>query len=146
MFWPRERGDISLIQQAIPKLQEFANAHTGATGAWRSLARAKLEVGSIDEGLDILKNAVALAKDDDDLRAEYWTELGRQGRYEQVLADAATLPDMPKRDWKLRWNEAEAYARAGKKVEARAAFTQINMDANLQVDVRRRAKRAVNSL
>ena len=49
---------------------------------------------------------------------------------------------MGKRDWKLRWNEAEAYAGLGKKVEARAAFSAINFDETLHVDMRKRAKRA----
>jgi Flp pilus assembly protein TadD len=145
-FWPKDKQDLAFIRGALPKLQEFVNAHTGAAGAWRSLARAKLALGAIDEGLQILKDAVKLAKDDDDLRAEYWTELARQGRHEDVLADAATVPDMAKRDWRLRWNEAEALLRAGKKIEARAAFTQINMDSSLLVDVRRRAKRAVKNM
>ena len=62
------------------------------------------------------------------------------------LSDAARLENMGKRDWKLRWNEAEAYAGLGKNVEARGAFSAINFDETLHVDVRRRAKRAVTAL
>jgi Flp pilus assembly protein TadD len=71
---------------------------------------------------------VASTPADDDLRAEYWSELGKQQRYAAILADAAKITDMAKRDWKLRWNEAEAYAGSGKRVEARAAFSAINFD------------------
>ena len=53
---------------------------------------------------------------------------------------------MQKRDWKLRWNEAEAYTGLGKRVEARAAFSAINFDESLHVDIRKRAKRAVKSI
>ena len=48
--------------------------------------------------------------------------------------------------WKLRWNEAEAYLRLGKRLEARAAFSAINFDDKVHVDIRKRAKRAVKSL
>jgi tetratricopeptide (TPR) repeat protein len=141
-FWPADKTDIALVSEAVAPLREFAERHPSAPGPWRSLARAKIAVGSTDEGLDLMKKAASLAKDDDDLRAEYWTELGRQSRFEDILADAAAVPDMGKRDWKLRWNEAEALVRTGKKIEARAAFTQINADTSLHVDVRKRAKRA----
>ena len=53
---------------------------------------------------------------------------------------------MKTRDWRLRWNEAEAYQGLGRQVEARACFSAINFDENLHVDIRRRAKRAVASL
>ena len=53
---------------------------------------------------------------------------------------------MGKRDWKLRWNEAEAFAGSGKRVEARAAFSALNFDDTLHVDLRKRAKRAVKSI
>ena len=53
---------------------------------------------------------------------------------------------MSQRDWKLRWNEAEAYGGLGKKLEARAAFSAINFDDRLHVDIRKRAKRAVKSI
>jgi tetratricopeptide (TPR) repeat protein len=145
-FWPRKRDDIGVIEKATAPLKEYAEKHPTASGAWRSLARAKLAIGSVDEGLLLFKKATELAKDDDDLRAEYWTELGRQTRYAEILEDAATLSDMPRRDWKLRWNEAEALVRAGKKIEARAAFSQINFDKTLHVDVRKRALRAANAV
>jgi tetratricopeptide (TPR) repeat protein len=147
-FWPqgKDKEDIAKVNEAIGPLKAYAEKHAKVPGAWRSLARAKLAVSSIDEAYELFKKALDLAKDDDDLRAEYWTELGRQTKYAEILADAANVPDMGKRDWKLRWNEAEALARAGKKVEARAAFTQINMDTSLHVDVRKRAKRAAGSV
>ena len=144
-FWPKEKDDIAIIEKSIAPLREFAEKHPAAAGVWRSLSRAKLAIGATEEGLTLLKRAVDLAKDDDDLRTEYWTELGKQTRYEDILADAATIADMPRRDWRLRWNEAEAFARKGKKIEARAAFAQIGADPSLHVDVRKRAKRAGNA-
>jgi hypothetical protein len=53
---------------------------------------------------------------------------------------------MGSRDWALRWQEAEAYAGLGKRMEARAAFSAINHDDKLHVDIRKRAKRAVKSM
>jgi hypothetical protein len=53
---------------------------------------------------------------------------------------------MAKRDWKLRWQEAEAYLGLGKKLEARGAFSAINYDESLHVDIRKRAKRAVGQI
>jgi tetratricopeptide (TPR) repeat protein len=146
-FWPvgKDREDLARIQEAIPHLQAFADKHPGAAGALRSLARAKLQV-SIDEAFELFKRAIALAPEDDDLRGEYWTELGRQTKYAEIIADAATVKEMPKRDWKLRWNEAEALARTGKKLEARTAFSQIQMDPTLHADVRKRAKRAAAAI
>lgn len=145
-FWPKDRTDIALVDKALPALATFANQHPTVAGAWRSLARAKLVVGAIDEGLALFEKATSLAERDDDLRAEYWAELARVGRTADVIKDAATIADMPSRDWRLRWNEAEALAREGKIVEARAAFTQINFDESLLADVRKRAKRAANSV
>jgi hypothetical protein len=89
---------------------------------------------------------VSLAPNDDDLRAELWAELGKQQRYADILRDAGKIEDMGKRDWKLRWNEAEAYAGLEKKVEARAVFSAINFDETLHVDIRKRAKRAVKAI
>jgi tetratricopeptide (TPR) repeat protein len=115
-------------------------------GAWRTLSRAYLATGRIDEAMELFQKALGIAPADDDLRAEYWSELGRHQRYTEILADAAKITDMTQRDWKLRWNEAEAYAGLGKKQEARAAFSAINFDDRLHVDIRRRAKRAVKSI
>jgi len=145
-FWPADTNDIQKVNEATPALAAFAEAHPTCPGVWRSLARAKLAAGAIDPAIDLFAKAVELSPDDDDLRAEYWAELGKQQRYDAILADAARVKDMAKRDWKLRWNEAEAFAGLGKKVEARAAFSAINFDDSLHVDVRKRAKRAVSSI
>ncbi|AUX42040.1 hypothetical protein SOCE26_034650 [Sorangium cellulosum] len=145
-FWPQDPADIQQVNAAIPALAAFVAAHPDSAGARRSLARAELVAGRIDDALAGFASAVALAPEDDDLRAEYWSELGKQQRYKEILADAAKLEDIGKRDWKLRWNEAEAYAALGKNIEARAAFSAINFDESLHVDVRRRAKRAVKTM
>jgi tetratricopeptide (TPR) repeat protein len=145
-FWPADRGDIQRVNEALPALRAFADAHEGTAGAWRSLARAMLIVGRNDEAIELFAKAVSLKPADDDLRAEYWSELGKAARFDEILADAGRITDMNKRDWQLRWNEAEAFLGAGKRVEARAAFSAINFDDSLHVDVRKRAKRAVKSL
>jgi Flp pilus assembly protein TadD len=99
------------------------------------------KAGAADDSLDTLKKAVSLAPNDDDIRATYWIELGRAGKWDDVVADSVTL-DMKKRNWKLRWNEAEAYAALGKKTEARAVYGDLNADETLPLDLRKRAKRA----
>jgi Flp pilus assembly protein TadD len=103
-------------------------------------------VGRAEDAIDLLKKAVDLAPADDDLRSELWHELTKQQRYQEILDDVAKLGDMKARDWRLRWNEGEAYAGLGKKTEARACFSAVNFDESLHVDIRRRAKRAVNGL
>jgi tetratricopeptide (TPR) repeat protein len=145
-FWPADVNDIKRIHEATPELLAFAEAHPGSAGIWRTLARAYLATGRIDDALALFVRVIAITPDDDDLRAEYWTELGRHQRYAEVLADAAKLGEMGKRDWKLRWNEADAYAGLGKKMEARACFSALNFDDQLHVDIRKRAKRAVKSI
>ncbi|HTC72866.1 MAG TPA: tetratricopeptide repeat protein [Solirubrobacteraceae bacterium] len=141
-WWPAERHDLMQLQQAVPRLQAHAEAHPQAAGAWRTLARAKLALGDPDSALPLLERSVALAPDDDEARAEWWGELLRRGGAEKVLADAATISGISKRDWKLRWSEAEAFAAANRTMEARAAFAAINHDESLLTDVRKRAKRA----
>ena len=145
-FWPSDKNDVKLIGEAVPALQKFSEAHPESAGAWRTLARAYLAIGRIDDAMELFVKAIALTPADDELRAEYWSELGRHQRYPEILADAAKITDMSSRDWKLRWNEAEAYAGIGKKMEARAAFSAINFDDRLHVDIRRRAKRAVKGI
>ena len=145
-FWPTDVNDIQQVNDAIPALAAFAEAHAASPGVWRSLARATLTAGRIDEAIELFGKAVSLAPADDDLRAELWAELGKQQRYGDILKDAGKLEDMGKRDWKLRWNEAEAYAGLEKKVEARAVFSSINYDESLHVDIRKRAKRAVKAI
>ncbi|HMY20312.1 MAG TPA: hypothetical protein PKA58_28490, partial [Polyangium sp.] len=66
--------------------------------------------------------------------------------YQEIIDDAGKIENINKRDWKLRWNEAEAYLGLGRKFEARGAFTAINFDESLHVDIRKRAKRAVKSI
>ena len=145
-FWPADHNDIEKVNAALGPLTAFAEAHPESAGLWRSIARAKRILGAVEQSAALFAKAVSLAPGDDELRAEYWAELGKQARYDAILADAASLPDIGKRDWKLRWNEAEAYAGLGKKMEARAAFSAINFDEALHVDIRKRAKRAVKTL
>lgn len=145
-FWPAKADDIEKVNGAIPALKEFAEAHASSAGVWRSLARAYDVVGRHDDALETFAKAVGLAPEDDEIRAEYWSSLGKQARFEEILADAAKITDMGKRNWKLRWNEAEAYSGLGKHLEARAAFSAINFDESLHVDIRKRAKRAVKMM
>ena len=79
-FWPSDPADIQKVSEAIPALAAFVAAHPESAGARRSLARAELVAGRIDDALAGFAAAVALAPGDDDLRAEYWTELGKQQR------------------------------------------------------------------
>jgi tetratricopeptide (TPR) repeat protein len=144
-FWPDNKNDIEAVHAAVTPLGAFVEKNPTSPGALRSIARAYLVIGRVDDGLDTLKKAVSLKPEDDDLRGEWWTELGRRQRFEEILKDADALGDMKKRDWRLRWNEAEAYKGVGKKVEARACFSAINFDESLHVDIRRRAKRAVEN-
>ncbi len=145
-FWPKEVKDIAQVHACIPALAAFAEAHAGAAGPLRSLARAKAAAGSDDEACEVFAKAVALAPADDELRAEYWAQLSHTKKFDDVIKDAASISDIGKRDWKLRWNEAEAMRGAGKKTEAQAAFSALNADETLHVEVRRRAKKAVNAL
>jgi len=145
-FWPEDTGDLHTVNATIPELSKFADAHADSAGVWRSLGRAMLIVGRDEEALEKLGKAVELDVGDDDLRAEWWSELGKQRRFERIVSDAEKIGNMNERDWKLRWNEAEAYAGLGKRLEARTLFTNINADGKLHVDVRKRAKRAVQSI
>jgi tetratricopeptide (TPR) repeat protein len=141
-WWPAERHDLEQLQAAMPQLEAHAAAHPTSAGAWRMLARARLAIGDADTAMALFEKAVALAPGDDDLRAEWWAELVRHGKAGAVIADAETLGDMKTHDWKARWNHAEAFAAAGRKMEAQAVFAAINHDESLHVDVRKRAKRA----
>ncbi len=145
-FWPEDVSDLHTVNATIPELQQFAETNAGHPGVWRSLARALLVIGRTDEGIDLLKKAVDLDPKDDDLRSEWWAELGKQLRWDEIVKDAVALGDMKGRDWRLRWNEAEGYLGQGKTTEARALFSAINFDEALHVDIRRRAKRAVQNL
>jgi tetratricopeptide (TPR) repeat protein len=145
-FWPADRTSLEEVHAIIPTLQKHAEGHAASPGVWRSLARAKLVTGAHDEAFALFQKAIGLSPEDDDLRAEYWGELARQRKFDDVIADAQKIEDIKTRDWKLRWNEAEAYAGSGKKTEARACFAAINMDESLHVDVRKRAKRAASNL
>jgi tetratricopeptide (TPR) repeat protein len=146
-YWPANSlTDIQAVSAAIPALEAFAKAHEGAAGAWRSLARAKWASGSKDEAVELFRKAVEITPGDDELRAELWNQLGNMQQYQQIIEDASKIENMNKRDWKLRWNEAEAYLGLGRKLEARGAFAGINFDESLHVDIRKRAKRAVKSI
>jgi len=145
-FWPDKRDDIAQVAACLPALEAFVAEHEDSAGAQRSLARAYLAAGRADDAMTRFARAVDLAPANDDLRGEWWAELGRLRRFAEVVADANKLGDLKGRAWLLRWSEAEAYAGLGKKVEAQGAFTALNLDENLPVDVRKRAKRAVQSL
>ena len=144
-WWPVSGREPPLVHvDAIIRRGAPSPRPTGRGRHWRSWAR-RLIVGRPEDALSI-SPAPARGTGRRRLRAEYWAELGKLQRYQDILADAARIAEIAKRDWKLRWNEAEAYAGLGKKVEARAAFSAINFDQGLHVDVRKRAKRAVKSL
>ncbi|MEM1030117.1 MAG: tetratricopeptide repeat protein [Myxococcota bacterium] len=145
-LWPEDRGSLSAVGAALPQLQAYADAHPEVAGAWRSLARAKLVVDDPEAALAGFARAVNLAPDDDDLRSEWWAELANQTRYDAIIADSETIENLPERDWKLRWNEAEAYRGLGRMMEARAVYMQINRDETLHVDIRKRSKRAAMEL
>jgi tetratricopeptide (TPR) repeat protein len=145
-FWPDQPDDLLKVKDALPALQAFATEHPDTAGVWRSIGRAKLILGDEEGAMDLFQRALALAPTDDALRTEYWAELAKLKKYEDVLRDAATIEDISKRDWKMRWGEAEAFVGAGKKIEARTAFSAINMDETLHLDVRKRAKRAAESI
>lgn len=145
-LWPDDNRDLEKVQAVLPTLAEYAAKHPNVAGATRSLARAKLVIGNVDEALALFQRAVELAPQDDDLRGEWWGELIKLRKLDEVIADAQKLGDMSAHDWKLRWNEAEAYAAAGRPMEARACFAGINRDESLHVDVRKRARRAATEL
>ena len=144
-FWPEDRGDLEQVAAALPKLQSFVEAHP-VSGALRSLARAKLVTGAVDEALDLFKRAVDLAPTDDSLRSEWWVELTKAHRTPELIADATSLGDLRTHDWKLRWSEAEAYAAQAHNDQAYACFVALNADESLLVDVRKRAKRAAEHI
>jgi tetratricopeptide (TPR) repeat protein len=145
-FWPADHEDLHGLAAAVPALRTHAQAHPDVPGVHRAIARAELALGNDEDALTLLGKAVQLAPKDDDLRAEWWVALGRTGRQADVVRDAEQLGNMKERSWRLRWSEAEAFAALGRKQEARAAFTALNLDESLHVDVRRRAKRAANGV
>jgi tetratricopeptide (TPR) repeat protein len=141
-FWPADRTSLKDVQEALPALAAFVEAHPSSAGAHRSLARAKLVLGALDDALAMFQKAVDLSPADDDLRAELWAELSKAGRNAEVVADADRLGDMPKRSGLLRWSEAAAYEELGKKMEAQAAFAALSSDDTLHATLRKRARRA----
>lgn len=141
-FWPADHDALVEIQEMLPALAAFVAKHPNVAGAQRSLARARLAMGSVDDALALFAKAVELDPTNDDLRAEMWTELSRAGRDAEVIADAERLGDMKTRNWTLRWSEAESYGRVGKKMEAHAAFGALSQDTSLPATLRKRAKRA----
>ena len=145
-WWPAQRHDLEQLQAAVPRLEAHAQAHASNPGGWRMLARAWIALGDSEKAMGLFEKSVALAPADDDLRAEWWGELVRLGKAVAVIADAEKLGDTRTHDWKLRWNQAEAFAAAGRKMEAQAVFAAINHDESLHVDVRKRAKRAAQAV
>lgn len=145
-FWPAKTDDVAQVAMCLPAITAFAEAHPTSAGAWRSVARANLVVGRAEQGIDLFQKALDLAPNDDDLRSELWSELRKQGRFQEIIDAAEKLGDLKSKDWKLRWSEAEAYLGLGKRQEARVCFTAINADDTLHVDIRKRAKRAVNQM
>ena len=145
-FYPTDPNDLGEMSLAAPALAAFAEAHSDQPGPWRALGRMKAALGADDEALGFLAKAVNLAPSDDVTRAEQWALLERLRHFDVIVNQAATLSDLAKRDWRLRFSEAEAYRGLGKKVEARAAFAALNRDTSLPVEVRKRAKRAVMSM
>ncbi|HEY6460165.1 MAG TPA: tetratricopeptide repeat protein [Polyangiaceae bacterium] len=145
-WWPAQRHDLEQLQVAAPKLEAHAAANPGNAGALRMVARAWIALGDSDKATAFFEKALALAPEDDDLRGEWWGQLVRVGKAPQAIADAEKLGDTQKRDWKLRWNLAEAFSSAGRKMEAQAVYAGINHDESLHVDVRKRAKRAAQGM
>jgi tetratricopeptide (TPR) repeat protein len=141
--FPLERTLSEQSADRIAKMAAWADAHGASAGAWMWLGLLRSKAGAQEDAIDCLKKAVSLAPTDDEIRSAYWAELGQAGRWELVIADASAL-DMKSRSWKVRWTEAEGYAALGKKVEARAAFTALNADESLPIEIRKRAKRAVD--
>lgn len=141
-WWPAERHDLQLLEAVIPKMEAHAEAHPQSAGAWTMLGRARMTIGDADRAMALLEKAVGLAPKDDELRAEWWAELIRHHKAADVIADSEKIGELKGRSWSLRWNLAEAFGHAGKKMEAQAVFAGINHDESLHVDVRKRAKRA----
>jgi tetratricopeptide (TPR) repeat protein len=145
-WWPAERHDLQLLEAAIPKMEAHAEANPQSAGAWTILGRARMAIGDADRAMALLEKAVLLAPKDDELRAEWWAELVRHHKAADVIADSEKIGEFKGRDWKLRWNLAEAFGHAGKKMESQAVFAAINHDESLHVDVRKRAKRAAQGV
>jgi Flp pilus assembly protein TadD len=151
-FWPplppgtNYGENLAGVQDALPKLEAWSQKHPESAGALRSFARAMLLTGAEDPALDCFAKATALAPEDDDLRAEWWGELAKALRYQEVIDDSKKVDSLGGRDWKLRWNEAEAYSGLEQQMQARACFMQLNADLSLHADVRKRAKRAAQQM
>jgi tetratricopeptide (TPR) repeat protein len=144
-----ESIDPPSLEQAaasVEAIEAYAATHAQAAGAQRMLGRILLQINSEERAVAALEAATKLAPSDDDVLAEYLNALLRYGRFQAVLGVVGSLADLSKRDWRLRWSEADAYLGLGKKMEARAAFTGINADDSLHVSVRARAKRAVENM
>ncbi len=145
-FWPADRDNLMDLKEMLPTLEKWAADHPENAGVWRSVARARLTMGNEDEALELFRKAVDLAPKDDDLLSEYWSELAKFQQFQKIVDDSKKISDMATRDWKVRWNEAEAYRGLKKVMEARACFMQLNSDETLAIDIRKRAKRAAGDL
>jgi tetratricopeptide (TPR) repeat protein len=146
VFWPKDQDDLNAMAETVQKLGAHAEAHPKSAGALRSLARAQVKVHDQETAAATLARAVAIDPTDEDVRVEHWSTLGLCGRFAEVVEAAAELGEMGSRGWRLRWCEAEALRATGKALEARAAFSALNHDESLLVDVRRRAKRAASEI
>jgi tetratricopeptide (TPR) repeat protein len=146
LFLPDGSDRLERAEVALAAVQDYAAAHPQAVGAWRLLGRLCARIENAEGADAAFQRALECTPGDDDLRAEYWNALMRRGEFQRVLDQATTIDDMAKKDWRLRWSEADAYHGLGRAMEARAAFTAINADTSLHVVVRARAKRAVERM
>lgn len=146
LFLPEGSERLEGADAALAAVQEYAAAHPDAGGAWRLLGRLCARVGNAEAADAAFERSLGCTPGDDDLRAEYWNALMRRGDFQKVLEQATKIEDMARKDWRLRWSEADAYHGLGRQMEARAAFTAINQDPSLHVVVRARAKRAVERM
>lgn len=145
-FGDLDSPPLERAQEVLPLVEAYAERHSSHANPRRLLGRILLQINNEEPALSALHAAAQLAPGDDDVLAEYLNALLRYGRFQTIIEQVGSLADLSKRDWRLRWSEADAYLGLGRKMEARAAFTAINADENLHVAVRARAKRAVESL
>jgi tetratricopeptide (TPR) repeat protein len=145
-FGDLDTPSLERAQEVLPLIDAYVEEHPNHANPQRLLGRILLQINNEERALAALEAAARLAPGDDDVLAEYLNALLRYGQFQSIIDEVGSLADLGKRDWRLRWSEADAYLGLGKKMEARAAFTAINADESLHVAVRARAKRAVESI